>query len=1175
MSEEHSLSPSRDHRVDAIIAAYLEAVDAGGTPDRQELLARHPDLAAELEVFFADHDRVDQLAQPLRLPSPPPSQRTEPEEGITGLYGAAQPATLASGETPLLGPSLGTKIRYIGDYELLEELGRGGMGVVYKARQTTLGRLVALKMILAGEHAGPKELARFRGEGEAVARLQHPHIVQIFEVGDYDGHPYFSLEFVDGGSLAQKLDGAPWPPRPAARLVETLARAMQVAHQAGIVHRDLKPGNVLLTRDGQPKITDFGLAKKLDGKPGVSTPGGLTASNAILGTPSYMAPEQAGGNNKEVGPAADVYALGAILYELLTGRPPFKAATPLETVFQVVRDEPAAPRLLQSKTPRDLETICLKCLHKEPRKRYADAAALAEDLQRFQEGKPIAARPVGSAERGWRWCRRNPVVAGLAAAVAVSLLAGAGGASYFAFQANWRADQLAVENRRADAKTIEAQGNADLAAAQAAETETQRVRAVKGEAEVNAQLDFTRRTLMTTQLQRVAALMKRDPDQGVELLNDQKVCPQDRRDFAWGFYYRFCKRDRLTLVGNGDTVQITPDGKTLGSASEDGTVKLLDAATGQERAVLKGHTDKVTCMAFTPDGKTLASGSPDHTVKLWDVATGQERATIKGCDTPLGFTPDGKTLASVSMDGAVMTLWDVATGKERATLKGVSVPVAFTADGKTLASGHGDGTVTLWDVGAGKERATLKGHSGQVMSLAFAPDGKTLASASADGTVKLWDVTASKERANLKGHAWVVPSVAFTPDGKTLASGSLDETVKLWDVATGQERATLTGHTGRVWSVAITPDGKTLAASGYKTIKLWDVATGQERAALTGHTDWIDHVAFTADGKTLVSWSSDHTVKLWDVSMDQERATLKGHTDRVTCMAITPDGKTLASASWDDTAKLWDVATGQERATLKGHTLFVSSVAFTPDGKTLATGHGDGAVKLWDVATGQERATLAGHTTWIRAVAFTADGQTLASASDDGAVKLWDVAAGKERANVKGPTGGDSPTAFTADVQTLASGSQGGPVKLWDVATGQERATIKERTEVYSPLAFTPDGKTLALMHFGDDAVRLWDVDTGKERDTFKGHGYKISSLAFTPDGKTLASGGWDGAVRLWDVATGQERATFEVHTGGVACVAFTPDGKTLVSGNVDGTIKLWEAVFPKGSNQLADKSKP
>jgi hypothetical protein len=335
----------------------------------------------------------------------------------TGPYQIAGPST--SVESP--PPTLPT----IPGYEILEELGRGGMGVVYKASHMQLQRLVALKMILAGGHAGSADRARFRTEAEAIARLQHPNIVQVHELGEHEGKPYFSLEFCDGGSLAQKISGTPFPPQEAAHLVEKLARAMDYAHQGGVIHRDLKPANVLLSRRAkslacpdeaakqvclsyEPKITDFGLAKKLD-------EAGQTASGAVLGTPSYMAPEQAGGKGKKVGTACDVYALGAILYELLTGRPPFRGDNPLETIRQVLSDDPTPPTQLQSKTPKDLETICFKCLQKEPHRRYATAAALAEDLRRFQTGEPILARRVGAMERAWKWAKRRPAAAALLA----------------------------------------------------------------------------------------------------------------------------------------------------------------------------------------------------------------------------------------------------------------------------------------------------------------------------------------------------------------------------------------------------------------------------------------------------------------------------------------------------------------------------------------------------------------------------------------------------------------------------------------------------------------------------------------------------------------------------------------------------------------------------------------
>jgi hypothetical protein len=401
MSKAPHDSFARERRLHEVMAAYLEALERGERPDRQELLARHPDLAAELAAFLADHDKVQNLAQPAR-----PAGTTGPAETLAPA--GAAPTCTSDG------------VRTFGDYELLEEVARGGMGVVYRARHKSLGRVVALKMILAGQFAAPADVERFRTEARAAAGLEHPNIVPVYDVGEYGGRHYFTMKLVEGDSLARRLPELRRDPRAAARLVAQVARAVNFAHQRGVLHRDLKPANVLVDREGRPHVTDFGLAKRLEGA------AGLTQTGAVVGTPSYMPPEQAAGR-KGLTTAADVYSLGAVLYELLTGRPPFQAETPLDTLLQVLGEEPVPPRRINPGADRDLETVALKCLEKDPARRYPSAEALAEDLERWLRGEPTRARPPSLGELAWGWFRRNlqAVCCTAAAGVLGGLLVGA------------------------------------------------------------------------------------------------------------------------------------------------------------------------------------------------------------------------------------------------------------------------------------------------------------------------------------------------------------------------------------------------------------------------------------------------------------------------------------------------------------------------------------------------------------------------------------------------------------------------------------------------------------------------------------------------------------------------------------------------------------------------------
>lgn len=985
-------------------------------------------------------------------------------------------------------------------YEVVGELGRGGMGVVYRARQCSLNRLVALKMILAGGHASNTDVARFRAEAEAVAHVQHSGIVQIYEIGEHNGLPYFSLEFCPGASLSKQLDGTPWPPAKAARLVEEVAQAVQAAHDAGLVHRDLKPANVLAGADGRWKVTDFGLAKRLDAA-------GLTQTGAILGTPSYMAPEQADGRGKSVGPSADVYSLGAIMYELLTGRPPFKAATPLDTVMQVVSQEVVPPGRLVGKLPKDLENICLKCLQKAPGQRYRSAAEFAEDLRRFLDGKPVNARAIGEFEKLGRWCRRNPGSAALVAAVAGSLVLGTFTATLFALKANANAVLALREKRRADDHAAEAAARAE---------------------EANRESE---RAYANSYVSNIRLLQRAWEDNHLDLAREllANTCPEqtgnrDFRDFEWHYWNRLCHTESRTFWGHFrdvSSVAFSPDGKRLASGGGDMTLKLWDVASGKEIFTLKGHSGAITCVAFSPDGKLLASSAMDGLVRLWDAARGQDIRTIRG-DThwvySIAFSPDGKRLASASIDRTVK-VWDVDNGRRVLELPehlGYVTSVAFSRDGKRLASCTELGALRLWDATTGRPVVTPKGQVGFVRSMAFSNDGKRVVGGCGDGTLKVWNAFNGQEQITLKGHSRDITSVAFGPDDKQLASASRDTTLKIWDAVSGQEIATLKGHVRPVYSVAFSPDGKHLASGGGDGLKLWNASGSRNALTVRGPAGWMsDIIGLSADGKRLAS-GGDMTLKVWDALSGRQLAIFRGHQSYITTAAFSPDGKRLASGSQDSDIKVWDAASGRERLTFKQHTSYITSLAFSPDSRTVASGSQDGTLIVWDADSGLPAFIRTPVRSRMICVAFSPDGKLIACAGED-TLKVFDWRSGLEALIIRGSAAGrpSAMLAFSPDGKRLAASGYDGTVKLWDMANGQSLLTLKGHTGGVFSVAFSPDGKRLASG--GRNMVKVWDAANGQELLTLRGHSKEVHQVLFTPDGKQLLSGSWDDTLRVWD----------------------------------------------------------
>jgi WD40 repeat protein len=1065
-------------------------------------------------------------------------------------------------------------------YEILRELGRGGMGVVYQARHTKLDRVVALKMILVGGHAGEADLARFKTEAESVARLQHPHIVQIFEVGEHAGLPFFSLEYCPGGSLDKKLNGTPLPPKEAAQLVETLARAMYAAHQANVIHRDLKPANILLTEDGSPKITDFGLAKKLDDA-------GQTQSGAIMGTPSYMAPEQAGGKGQAVGPGADVYALGAILYELLTGRPPFKAATPLDTVMQVVMDDPVPPTRLQPKTPRDVETICLKCLRKEPSRRYATAAELADDLGRFREGRPVLARPLGRVARVAKWARRRPALATLLAVSAAAVL----GAIVLLDAARRQANER---------NTAEAALRGDVEVAQ---VETRR------------QLDRVRGLLFTSQLRRIAPLIEHDPTQALDLLGDQDACPTELRDFAWGYYHHLASRDRGTLAGHVGAIgalAVSPDGSTLASAGPDGKsgtqVMIWDVATAKARGASFSCDGKnVAAIAFSPDGRWLAVAANGlgpfkanplqapvtnmpGAVTLCPVDDPGARRTLPGSPSfisALAFTAKGDLVTAAGQGG---TVWEVASGKEHAswTCPPIEGPQILAPSVCTLARFSADGRLVATAIpsysipkGAAQEKYPVRVFevaTGQLLAeatdtsllagLILSPDGRWLVlNREKLKPTSLYDRREPRPQAHPLPN--MISGLRFSPDSRVLTGLNV---LHHYDVpafaAVGAGIFGLGGSPLVQWPILA--HSTTMAAeAGLPNVGmiLWDVAAGRELARFDAPKG--ESVTFTPDGKGLFVLSSplnDKKVLLHDARTGQLLLAFHHVENRheffpdfgPQCLAITPDSRTVAVAI--------------SRPSYESQDFSQTPGAMRP-----------GLIRLWDFSSLDSFTTspVGGGTTGL----LTQDGNEAALLNRAG-VELRSVADGKLLSRVQNEDAwlwrlspdGEFVVNQTPVKKIEAGGLVQSPYIVRRTRTGQVVANIPPSTTVNPVLAFRPDNRALAILVTNQPALTAPPTNPPPAQQTLSVRGLPdgstLGSVAI-PSGNTVrggvfSPGGREAAVALRqeiglaDFETGQYRTLANKLSTGLAptTMAWSTDGKRLAfADNAD--ILVWTRPEP------------
>ncbi len=1039
--------------------------------------------------------------------------------------------------------------KQFGRFSIVRELGRGGFGVVFLAEDPVLGRQVALKVPRPEVLVTPEVRRRFLREAEAASRLDHPHIVPVYEVGEEGPICYIASAYCEGPTLAQwlRLQTGSVPVRLATRLVAVLSAAVAHAHERGILHRDLKPSNILLQRsDGSPsardevchelgfvpRICDFGLAKLLDQ---VSQE---TRSGVPIGSPEYMAPEQAAGRLREQGPATDVYALGVILYELLTGRPPHRGETDLETLRLVTDQDPPSPRALRPGLPRDLETIALKCLEKRPARRYSSASELAADLQRFLDGKPVGARPVPAWQHAGKWARRRPVHATLAVVLGAFVLAIVGGLEW----------ARAREKRHDDAL-------------RASEDRSRKVAA--------DQLKYAGLLAEREEFERAMSVLETlKPSQGLP----------DSRGFVWHYLQRLA-RPHVTMLpplpARARAVAYARDGRTIALADEANNTFLMNRDSGTLRELPAKHKLPICHrLVFSPDGRALASLShganaddwAKSEVKLWDVAGG---ALLEGLPENFGycyqilFSPDGETLVTVdavlSNPEPPVRSWRISTDRKRVTL-------AESLRGDQLKT-HLSPTARVADTARGPFRLS------DVLSVT-PEDNSTTAVSLETGETWLYTTGAGYCRAVCRVQGAEVVFIPRTDLAVPYTKDEVDEIGQIASAVTGRARARPIRQGATVLWARFSRDGRTAAVQepypGHRDgrLRLIDVGTGRVGVESPWGELWSGCVCeFAPEGDALVVAGLDAQARVWDFNHWRGPGVMNGHKKEVWGLAFSPDGRTLASSSDDHTLKLWDVATGLEKMTLKGHGSLVAAVAFSPDGKLLASTGWDKTIRLWNANTGVLLATLSGHSEEVRTLAFSPDGTILASAGNERTIRLWDVAVGRQlEPPLTGHTDGVYSVAFTPDGKTLYSGGDDQIIRLWGWEKGQLRASWPTDDDVRA-LAFTPNGQTLAVGHFRG-AIRLWDVTQQKAGSLLRGHVGDVFGVAFSPDGRTLASAGRDHTVRLWDPVIGDELLTLKGHEAEVHGIKFSPDGTILATGSHDGAIKLWRT-----SPGLADRS--
>ncbi len=1080
----------------------------------------------------------------------------------------------------------------IGRYKLLEKIGEGGCGVVYMAKQEEpVRRRVALKVIKPGMDTH-EVIARFEAERQALALMEHPHIAKVFDGGATDaGRPYFVMELVRGLRITDYCDQKNLSTRQRLDLFMQVCQAVQHAHQKGIIHRDLKPSNILVTvNDGVPvpKVIDFGIAKATGQR--LTDKTFFTAFQQIIGTPAYMSPEQAEMTSVDIDTRSDIYSLGVLLYELLTGRTPFDAKELLrsgvEEMLRTIREqEPVRPstrlstlvateqttvaQRRQTEPAKltdilrgDLDWIVMKALEKDRARRYETANGLAMDIQRHLNDEPVSAGPPGQLYRFGKLVRRYKLAFAAASAIVATLLLGLGLSSWQYFEKN-RAYSRALEAEQEQSRLREAaEKNAQGEARQRMEAEQLVTRL-----EIRTATELLAADDAPAALAALAQVLRKAPDNRAAA--EALLSAMTQQGFPLPAFPPLKHDARVT------SAEFSPDGRWIVSTAGR-EARLWDARSGQPVGPPLVHTGAVVMAQFSPDGRLVVTGSADKTARVWDVATGRSigpslvhTAAVNWVE----FSPDGRWLVTAS-DDKTAQVWNVLEGTARGRVASHRAAVnqaRFSPDGRSIVTASKDATARVWSAETGEALTTALKHGGEVYTAEFSPDGQAIVTACVDGKARVWDAQSGRlqidrlvhrgEADRLVNRGAAILVARFSPDGQRILTAGDDHSARVWDAVTGQPITPLLKHRGHLRDARFSLDGQRVVTASFdRTARVWDVGTGRPQSERLWHEGEVTGASFSSRGNFVLTFSKDQSVRVWRLQPAQPLGPILPHDDTVYGCDISPDGSCLATASWDRTAGIWDAQKGIRLTGPLQHANWVGCVQFSPDGQRVVTGSRDNIATIWNAHTGERLVRLVGHANYVRFVQFSPDGRSVLSTSPDGTARVWDAATGKLRFNPIRHRSTVWTASFSPDGSLVATAAWDNTARLWDARTGAPRSPPLTHGDRVHTARFSPDGQWLVTAS-NDQTARVWDTKTGQETVAPLKHESSVHTAEFSPDGKWIVTASDDWTARVWDARTARPIARLTGHEGNVLWAKFSPDGRRVITASTDKTARVWDGL--------------